>query len=312
MKNKLIIFFTLMSLMLVFALPISAQATEYPEAEEIAEAEPPTINATITGTTLSIESTGGSYALEAVFVNERLFFFDVDDVLNIDLRYFAWGNEMLAVYAVDVAGDRSNIVWLDNPLVPPADPPEPPRQPIPLTPDGQATVLDHATDQDGKEFFTFITPAGNIFHLVVDHDRTSDNVYFLNAVTEADLIALAEEAGDGIGTESAIPVTPSPRPGDAESQDDSEDAEDTEAPPAQSGNSGTIIFVLIGVLAVGGAGYYFKIVKPKQSKSSDDDDYYEGEDDDTDEMVFEDEQPEDAEDVSEDEESDELDEYEEK
>ena len=72
----------------------------------------------------------------------------------------------------------------------------------PLTPDGQATVVDDVTDGDGKEFYTIVTPAENTFYLVIDKQRDSDNVYFLNAVTESDLLALAEK-DDGTGSAPA-------------------------------------------------------------------------------------------------------------
>lgn len=62
----------------------------------------------------------------------------------------------------------------------------------PFTPDGTGTVVDNATDKDGKEFFTITTPNENVFYLIIDRQRTEENVYFLNAVTEKDLLALAE------------------------------------------------------------------------------------------------------------------------
>ena len=62
----------------------------------------------------------------------------------------------------------------------------------PFTTDGTGTVVDNATDEDGKEFFTITTPSENVFYLVIDRQRTEENVYFLNAVTEKDLLALAE------------------------------------------------------------------------------------------------------------------------
>ncbi len=67
------------------------------------------------------------------------------------------------------------------------------KESAPLTPDGQGTVLDNATDEDGKEFFTITTPDENVFFLVIDRQKESENVYFLNAVTESDLMALAEK-----------------------------------------------------------------------------------------------------------------------
>jgi len=62
----------------------------------------------------------------------------------------------------------------------------------PFTPSGTGTVADNATDGDGKEFFTIMTPDENTFYLVIDRQRGTENVYLLNAVTEADLLSLAK------------------------------------------------------------------------------------------------------------------------
>ena len=81
--------------------------------------------------------------------------------------------------------------------------------PNPFTPKGTGTVLDNATSEDEKEFYTIVTPDENVFYLVIDKQRDADNVYFLNAVTESDLMALAEKDGD---TTTAQPVEPEPQP----------------------------------------------------------------------------------------------------
>ena len=47
----------------------------------------------------------------------------------------------------------------------------------------------------------------SIFYLVIDKQKTSENVYFLNAVTVDDLLPLAEQ-----GEEPAEEVTPEPEP----------------------------------------------------------------------------------------------------
>jgi len=144
-----------------------------------------------------------------------------------------------------------------------------------LTPDGTGTVMDNVFIYGNDlEFFTFTTEAGNIFYLVIDRSRTKDNVYLLNTVTEWDLMALSEaEGGTGTGkpsgSTSGIPNTPggidTPGPGD--------DPAIPEDPPGKKGgiDSGTLIFILIGVAAVGGAAYYIKIVRPKQQRAADDD-----------------------------------------
>lgn len=70
--------------------------------------------------------------------------------------------------------------------------PEETAEPNPFTPNGTGTVLDNATSEDEKEFYTIVTEDENVFYLVIDKQRDTENVYFLNAVTESDLMALAE------------------------------------------------------------------------------------------------------------------------
>ena len=62
---------------------------------------------------------------------------------------------------------------------------------VPTPPGGTGTVVEQA-DEDGKEFYTIMTADENVFYLVIDRQRETENVYFLNVVTEADLLPLAE------------------------------------------------------------------------------------------------------------------------
>ena len=73
-------------------------------------------------------------------------------------------------------------------------------------------MVDNATDEDGKEFFTITTPSENVFYLVIDRQRTENNVYFLNAVTEKDLLALAEADPEPEVTEQVVQPEPAPEP----------------------------------------------------------------------------------------------------
>lgn len=142
-----------------------------------------------------------------------------------------------------------------------------------FTPDGGGTVVDNATEDDGKEFFTVTATDGSVYYLVIDRQRGTENVYFLSAVTTDDLVSLTE---DGASTEPGI-AQPMPEPIESEiSEDDPEQQEEL----AQSGgNTGTIIFILLAVAVVGGVGYYIKVVKPRRQSRKDD----EYEDDDEDE-----------------------------
>lgn len=135
----------------------------------------------------------------------------------------------------------------------------------PFTPDGTGTVVDNATDEDGKEFFTITTPSENVFYLVIDRQRTEENVYFLNAVTEKDLLALAEADPEPEVKEPATQHEPAPEPV----------AEPEPEPEKDAGFPvGSLLMVVAVLLVGGGAAYYFKVYRPKhEAPELDEDDY---------------------------------------
>jgi len=147
--------------------------------------------------------------------------------------------------------------------------------PQPFTPFGTGTVVDNANDGDGKEFYTITTDGGDIFYLIIDRQRNSQNVYFLNAVTAADLIALAEQNGKGsVVVESVATYSSQP---EVVEQEPTEPLE-TEAPEPSTGNSTMIIVIVVVAAGVGGVAYYFKIVKGRKNAPGDYDDDYDDND----------------------------------
>ena len=161
------------------------------------------------------------------------------------------------------------------------------------------------TKQIHIEFFTITTADDNIFYLIVDKQRDSENVYFLNAVTEEDLLALAEPSEDG--GESAVP-DPEPvctctvkcEAGAVDTDcpvcvlaledcagEAPEPTEETPAEPEpESSGAGLYVVIALVALAAGGAGWYFKIYKPKHElDDAEDFDELTGEDEDMDEGV---------------------------
>ena len=161
--------------------------------------------------------------------------------------------------------------------------------------EGTGTVLDSATEQeDDKQFYTITTADGNVFYLIIDGKRDSENVYFLNGVTEEDLLSLAQQDN---GSESAIevvtcncaekceagavntdcPVCKNDLNGCLGKVTEEPAPEETEQPEAETeksgGNTGMIIFLVIALVAAGGLGYYFKIVRPKQQAAMDEDEF---------------------------------------
>lgn len=139
----------------------------------------------------------------------------------------------------------------------------------PFTPDGTGTVVDNATDEDGKEFFTITTPSENVFYLIIDRQRTEQNVYFLNAVTEKDLLALAEADPEPEATETVTETEPTPEPV----------TEPEPEPEKEAGFPvGNLLMIAVVLLIGGGAGYYFKVYRPKHEAPDLDEDEYDYED----------------------------------
>lgn len=150
---------------------------------------------------------------------------------------------------------------LDSAVTAPVPSPEPEQKPF--TPSGQGTVVDNATDAEGKEFFTITTAEEAVFYLVIDRQRNGENVYFLNAVTLADLAALAEANGEPPAPEPTPVPEPAPEP-----------APTPEPEPEAKGGAAPLLLGLAVLLIGGGAAWYFKIYRPKhQQAAAPEDDY---------------------------------------
>ena len=350
MRNKITI--TLLALVLcasAFVFPLSAYAAGGNDTT------PPTLEIKKDGDKLSVAASDDISGVEAVYIDENRINSLANGKATVILKDYAGTEKKISVYAVDYAGNRSEVKTLDNPYykepvaaqtpaatqsasspvtttqqpaaqsslgaasrsqatsqpqtaqptqTPQAQEPEETESTsvssIPegaFTPEGTGTVLDRATGAEGdKQFYTITTDAGNVFYLIVDGKRDSNNVYFLNGVTEADLMALAEK-DDNVSISSVPPVETCICTDKCEAGHVNTDcpvckndltkctgkatAQPTEEPkepePEKSGSAGTTIFLVIAVIAVAGIGYYVKIVRPKKQAAFDDDDGFEEE-----------------------------------
>ena len=178
-----------------------------------------------------------------------------------------------------------------------------------FTPTGNMTLIDdffqieaEATEnspQRDKQFITLESKNGNIFYLVIDRNGDQENVYFMNLVDEADLMALIEENENGtqapvcsctdkcavgaIKTDCEICRTNMSECVGKKPVVETEPTESIEDEPAEEPSVNFMpVLILLIAGAGGGAFYWFKIRKPKDKTAgnSDLDDYDFGQDDD--------------------------------
>lgn len=186
-----------------------------------------------------------------------------------------------------------------------------------LTPVGNLTLIDDIlqnentesvesveNEQKSKQFITVQSKNGNYFYIIIDRSGDTENVYFLNLVDEADLLALMEDGetetapaacscadkciAGAVNTACEIcAVNMTECVGkEAEPVEPDEPDEPTDEPteePEKKNNTGIIVVILI--LAIGGsAAFYFIKVKNggkgKSTGNTDLDDYDYGADDD--------------------------------
>ncbi len=269
---------------------------------------------------------------------------------TVALKDYAGTEKQVSIYAKDYAGNRSDVIKLDNPYYKEPAPEKKPAVAAPQSPSGTQTKPPQekpsgsnvATPSGGgnssgsdnstgtgkyfcgpgrciyrkapetgtgqhqwyrcgeRQFYTITTDAGNVFYLVIDGKREDNNVYFLNGVTESDLMALAEKNNGSMSmipqeescsctekceagkVNTGCPVCKNDLNGckGKEKPTETEKPAEPEKPKKETGSVGTILFILVALLAVGGIGYYVKIVRPKQQAEDDaefeDDGYGEG------------------------------------
>ena len=173
---------------------------------------------------------------------------------------------------------------------------EEPEKAPPLTPDGNAALVD---DFGGnKQLITVTTKAGNYFYILIDraNEDKKTAVHFLNQVDEADLMALMEdgnakeeppavcncttkcEAG-AVNTVCPVCVTDKSKCTGKAPEPPAETPEPEKEKPA--GLNPAALILLLALLGGGGVFAYLKLVKNKPKTKGNDslDDYDYGEED---------------------------------
>jgi hypothetical protein len=137
-------------------------------------------------------------------------------------------------------------------------------EPVPLTPDGNLTLVDDASGDEAtdKQFLTVITKGGNYFYIVIDRAGDTQNVHFLNLVDEADLLALIE--GDA-PTTSVAPTPTEPEQQPIQQTPPVESEEETGSLIEIPNLTGILALVVVAALAGAGVLFYVKVLRQKKS-----------------------------------------------
>ena len=131
---------------------------------------------------------------------------------------------------------------------------------------GQGSVVENTTD-NSKEFFTIMTENGATFYLVVDKNKTSENVYFLKSVDEVDLMKLAGGNNAVIYEETTQSTT--------EATTEITSIEEIKHKEKKSSFGFFGILVILGVILLVGVLAYDKFFKGKVKNSNFDDEEFE-------------------------------------
>jgi len=144
----------------------------------------------------------------------------------------------------------------------------------PLTPDGTGTVIDNVTNEDGKEFFTVTTPSKHVFYLIIDRQKNAENVYFLDAVTDKDLLALAKSDNEDVSGSSSSKAASTPETSSAPTVS-TPTVSSASRPEKQNSSAGIAAVAVLAAVLIGAAVWFFKFRKPgkKDKNRPDPDDY---------------------------------------
>ena len=183
--------------------------------------------------------------------------------------------------------------------------------------EGNGTLTDEADSSQNKLFYIVTTANGNSYYIIIDKDSTTNNVYMLSQIDEADLADFTEET-DPKNEESVTTDSPDANAKSSTDQNVEEATEpaqetdtETSSPGAEtetadSGSSAGkyIGYILLALACIGViAGYYFLKVRNRDDQEEEDETAY-GDDEQPDDIYDPEAEEADEEEESEDDEDD--------
>ena len=120
---------------------------------------------------------------------------------------------------------------------------------------GNETEANDQFSADARQFISFKTKSGKVFHLIINHDEQDQNVMLLTEVSEDDLLNMVEQK------ESKPEIT--------KEEPEKEESKEAQTPKKmeESGSMGSYVLLIFVVGLVMAVAYYFKVVKKKEAEA---------------------------------------------
>ena len=120
---------------------------------------------------------------------------------------------------------------------------------------GNETEANDQFSADARQFISFKTKSGKVFHLIINHDEQDQNVMLLTEVSEDDLLNMVEQK------ESKPAIT--------KEDPEKEESKEEQKPKTmeENGSMGSYVLLIFVVVLVMAVAYYFKVVKKKETEA---------------------------------------------
>ena len=120
---------------------------------------------------------------------------------------------------------------------------------------GNETEANDQFSADARQFISFKTKSGKVFHLIINHDEQDQNVMLLTEVSEDDLLNMVEQKGN--------------KPEITKEEPEKEESKEEQIPKKmeENGSMGSYVLLIFVVVLVMAVAYYFKVVKKKEAEA---------------------------------------------